>query len=496
MVAPVLIGAGMQLLGGLLGGRSAKKAAAAQAEALRQTGTQAFESSRFRPVGITSRFGSSQFQVDPTTGALLGADYELSPELASIQDRLFSQLGQGDLSGQAIQQAQGLFGLGQQFIPTSADYTASPQATAYTDFLRQQAAMAAPAGFSSTPTEAAQAYTSRLGGLAEGVLPASFDTTASPEARALYSRLSGLSEQLTPQSLDTQAAAQRYVERQQALLRPERERQLAETREGLFRSGRGGLAVAQGGNLQATNPEMAAYYNALAQQDAQLAANAEQQARGNLAQDIGLASQLGTTALNQLTGSQQQALTNALARTQAGAGLLGTAFGASTQSGQQQLENALRLGTFAAGQAGTALTAQQQAEEIARQRLLSNIDVGTGLFGRGLDLASRGLAPLQSQLGLAESIEKLGQQPLTLGMGLGQTASDINARAAQLRLNPQTAATNAQASADRFNPWATALTAAGSAIGGMNFGSMFGGGAPTADTSIVGYTGPGRGNWF
>jgi hypothetical protein len=122
----------MQVLGGWLGGRSAKKAAAAQAEALRQAGNQAFESSRFRPVGITSRFGSSNFQVDPTTGALLGAGYELSPELASIQDRLFSQLGQGDLSGQALQQAQGLFGLGQQYLAQS------PQEAAQQYMSRQQ----------------------------------------------------------------------------------------------------------------------------------------------------------------------------------------------------------------------------------------------------------------------------------------------------------------------------------------------------------------------
>lgn len=384
MVSPALIAGGMQVLGGLLGGRSARRAAAAQAEALRQAGNQAFETSRFRPVGITSRFGASQFQVDPTTGALLGADYELSPELASIQDRLFSQIGQGDLSGQALQQAQGLFGLGGQFLPTSAESQASPEAMAYAQQLR------------------------------------------------------GLAGQVTPTSYDPTAAAQQYVQQQQALLRPERERQLAETREGLFRSGRGGLAVAQGGDLQNTNPEMAAYFNAVARQDAELAARGSEIGRQRLAEDI-------------------------------------------------------RLGT---GLGATALQTQQQAEDVARQRLLSNLDVGTGLFGRGLDLASRGLAPLQSQLGLAESIEKLGQQPLTLGVGLGQTASDINTRAAQLRLNPQTAATSAQASADRFNPWATALTAAGSAFGGMNFGSLFGNRAPMVDTSVVGYTGPGRGNWF
>lgn len=376
MVAPALIAGGMQVLGGLLGGRSAKKAAQAQAEALRQAGNQAFESSRFRPVGITSRFGSSNFQVDPTTGALTGAGYELSPELLSVQDRLFSQLGQGDLSGQALQQAQGLFGLGGQFLPTSTESQASPEAMAYAQQLR------------------------------------------------------GLAGQVTPTSYDPTAAAQQYVQQQQALLRPERERQLAETREGLFRSGRGGLAVAQGGDLQNTNPEMAAYYNALARQDAELAARGSDIGRQRLAEDI-------------------------------------------------------RLGT---GLGATALDTQQRAEQLARDRLLSNLDVGTGLFGRGLELASRGLSPLQSQLGLAESIEKLGQQPLMLGAELGRTASGINANAAQLRLNPQAGAATAQAKADSWNPWATALQGAGSLFGSMNFG-----GAPQADLGVIGYNGPGRG---
>jgi hypothetical protein len=112
-------------------------------------------------------------------------------------------------------------------------------------------------------------------------------------------------------------------------------------------------------------------------------------------------------------------------------------------------------------------------------------------------LASRGLAPLQSQLGIAESIEKLGQQPLTLGAGLGAQASQINADAARMRLSPQTAASTAQRSADAFNPFATALTAAG---GNNDFtsalGNLFGRSVPQADMSIVGYNGPGRGNWF
>ena len=74
-----------------------------------------------------------------------------------------------------------------------------------------------------------------------------------------------------------------YMAKQQDLLAPSRERQLSQLQNTLFQQGRGGLSVgatsarpsgARG--LGATTPEMEAYYNALAQQDASLAAGAQQ----------------------------------------------------------------------------------------------------------------------------------------------------------------------------------------------------------------------------
>ena len=261
-----------------------------------------------------------------------------------------------------------------------------------------------------------------------------------------------------PQSMDTQAAAQQYMQQQQALLQPGRERAQAGLTQNLFNTGRGGLAVAQGGGMGAANPEQQALLNAQSMQDLQLAANAGQQSRANLVQDIGLSSQLGTSALSQLGTSQQQALANSLARTQAGAGLFGASFGATTQSGQQQLENSLRLGSFAAGQAGTALSEQQRAEELARQRMLSGIQTGTGLFGTGLELASQGYNPFKTQFGLAQSMEAAGQSPLDIGSALGGRAAQAGANVGQSLLQGGRAAAGSQASADAYNPWATALT--------------------------------------
>lgn len=109
--------------------RAAETAAQQQAEAARLGAI----ASAFRPVGMTTRFGSSQFQMetDPETGLprVTSAGYTVSPELRAIQDRLFGLTG-GALStaeqaqaaaapiGEAAQQA---FGLGAQYLGESPE---------------------------------------------------------------------------------------------------------------------------------------------------------------------------------------------------------------------------------------------------------------------------------------------------------------------------------------------------------------------------------------
>jgi hypothetical protein len=47
----------------------------------------AAEAAKFRPVGITTRYGTSNFQFDPS-GYVSGAGYTVAPELRAYQDRL------------------------------------------------------------------------------------------------------------------------------------------------------------------------------------------------------------------------------------------------------------------------------------------------------------------------------------------------------------------------------------------------------------------------
>jgi hypothetical protein len=138
-------------------------------------------------------------------------------------------------------------------------------------------------------------------------------------------------------------ARQRYISQQQALLAPQQEQALAGIRNRLFQTGRTGLATGgtMAGGMQATNPELAAYYNALAQQNAQLTAGADQAAQQQQAFGAGLFGS-GAGLLGQIP-----ALTSAAyGPLQTQLGLAGT----TEQLGQQSLE----LGSALGGRQATA----------------------------------------------------------------------------------------------------------------------------------------------
>jgi hypothetical protein len=274
---------------------AANQSAAAQRESARL----AAEAARFRPVGITTRYGSSNFQMSPE-GYLTGAGYTVSPELKAYQDRLMGLTGGALTQAEQAQQqyqplsqaATGLFGLGQQYLAQSP-----------------------------------------------------------------------------------QEVAAQYMRQQQDLLAPSRERQMAQLQNQLFQQGRGGLSVGATGTrpsgaagLGATTPEMEAYYNAIAQQDAQLAAQAQQAGQQNVA---------------------------------FGAGLFGTGAG--------------MLGQYQAGQVGA-------------------------------------LSPFQTYLGTGQSIEEMGQQPLTLGAGLGGQAAAYGANAGRSLLAGGLSAAETQQRGSSYSP--------------------------------------------
>ena len=210
-----LISGGLNLAGGLLQGEATKDAMnqlAAQNAALAE---KTLQMGKFQPVGVTTRFGTSAFTTDPTTGAITPS-YTLSPEAKAYQDAL------AGMGTQALTAGQGIMNLGQQYVGES------------------------------------------------------------PEA-----------------------VRNRYLSTQRALLAPQQEQTLAALRNRQATTGRGGLAFgATSDGMMATNPEMAAYYNSLAQTERQLAANAETQYQNQVNFGTGLLGS-ATTPFTNVFGAQK-----------------------------------------------------------------------------------------------------------------------------------------------------------------------------------------------
>jgi len=126
MPDPVSATVGSAVVGGFMQNRAASKQAAAmnqQAAAQVEAARIAAEEARFRPVGITTRFGSATPQFNEE-GRLSGYTYQATPELQALQNQLSGlyggSLGQAEraaaLQPQFEQAATGLFGLGQQYM--------------------------------------------------------------------------------------------------------------------------------------------------------------------------------------------------------------------------------------------------------------------------------------------------------------------------------------------------------------------------------------------
>lgn len=111
--------------GSLIGANAAKSAAKKQAAGTVQAGREAASAGAFRPVGISTQFGRSTFQMGTDeygNPIVTGAGYEATPEVAALQQRLSGLYGQTlGLAEAAIPTATGLFNLGGQYISESPE---------------------------------------------------------------------------------------------------------------------------------------------------------------------------------------------------------------------------------------------------------------------------------------------------------------------------------------------------------------------------------------
>jgi hypothetical protein len=188
--------------------------------AQQQAGQMAQQQAQFRPVGVTTRFGRSGFQYGPD-GRLTGAGYQVAPDVAAMREALLGISGgalqqaqqQQAMQNQVNQAAQGLFGLGQQYVAES------PQAAAQR-FMAQQQELLAPQDERALAQLQTQQFRRGTGGLAMGAtgatpMGAPGLRAANPAMEAFYNAQQQRNAQLAAQA---QQEGQRQVTFGQGLL--------------------------------------------------------------------------------------------------------------------------------------------------------------------------------------------------------------------------------------------------------------------------------------
>jgi len=405
------------VVGGLMQGDSASNAANNQADALRQAAANA----QFRPVGVTTNFGSSNFGFNDQN-QLTSAGYNLSPQLQGIQSGLLN---------------------------TAAGYNYQPN-VGFINGVRENSL----AGMRMAMQQAPNAF--NAGNLMYAQAPNLFNKgeAAYGQGNMLFGQAANLFPQANAQFLNSQQVAQAgqgylaqspaaaqaaYLARSQAALAPGDEQALASLRNRVYQTGRAGLATGgtTAGGLLAANPEMAAYYNSLAQRNLTLNANAAEQSRAD-------------TALGSALYGQSANIANV------GGGLYGQ--GANvTQAGG----NLYNVGANQYGTAGQLTSVGNQSLNTGGGLLTTSANLGSAAIQQELgkyQIQNAALNTLGNYLGQAKTIEGMGQGAMDIGSALGAQQATAGARAGQY----SQAAAAAQYPADAYNPVATMLTAAGS----------------------------------
>jgi hypothetical protein len=85
-VVSAIAGPVLTTVGGLISGGKGADAARGQAEALRAAGQRSSEMAQFRPIGLRTGFGTSNFRVNEL-GQVEEAGYTLNPELEALRNR-------------------------------------------------------------------------------------------------------------------------------------------------------------------------------------------------------------------------------------------------------------------------------------------------------------------------------------------------------------------------------------------------------------------------
>ena len=183
-----------EIVGSLISGNAAKKAAQTQANAQTEAARIGADAQRFKPVGITTAFGSSNFGFGPD-GDLNSAGYNLSPEMAAQRDMFLSQAqnqGMG-LANQAGQAGQGLFNLGQGYLAQTPEQAGQ-------QYIAAQQALLAPGQEQQLAGIRNNQFQRGTSGLAVGATDAGGMGASNPELQAYYNSLQNTNLNLAAQA--------------------------------------------------------------------------------------------------------------------------------------------------------------------------------------------------------------------------------------------------------------------------------------------------------
>lgn len=168
------------LAGGLISGSKAADAAKGQSEALRAAAERAAAMAQFKPMGMTTAFGTSAFTPE---GA---GSYTLSPQLLEQQQRLFGQLNAYDPS-QIGMAAQPLFGGASTLFGRAEDYLGQSPEQVSAKFIADQQALLAPSREAAFGRLRTTNYGRGTGGL--GVQTGTGSAPANPLAQAYFNQI-------------------------------------------------------------------------------------------------------------------------------------------------------------------------------------------------------------------------------------------------------------------------------------------------------------------
>jgi len=368
MVWNVIIPAAASLIGGSMAASGARSAARSAADAQLQAAELAAREQRFRPYGLTTRFGRSMFDYEipgeaPPSEPVQGpdeTDEDFAARVAAFPQQVQDYQRRARTEG----------------VATSYGYETSPEIRAYQDRLANLTGLSLGQAEDAL-TQAMPLVRGRQGlfSLGEQLLPSQVSREADPYGLAYAQRLEQLGEGFLPTSYDPNAAARSYFEEQQAILDPQRQREEQRLGQSVFGRGRAGLSISGMGS-----PELYSLAQSRGEQDLALAAQARERARQELQQDIGL-----------------------------GTGFLGQGLQART--------------------AATDLGRRRFAEDVAQASGL--FGTGGELQNLQYQLQTAGMSPFLTQFGAAQQLEEAGLLPLRLSAELGGRSSQAGAAAGQ-----------------------------------------------------------------